>query len=436
MDRVLRLLDKGLLIKGTFDKVKTFLPYVEEYEGVREFTNSDCVKATLNVDTFIPEHIFNMKNIFFDRDTDYVIKIDPKTVITDKMELISAKEFFTSDVKEDKRKNKIKEGDVVSLRYYCNDNVIFALNGINLKKNKEDIAYVKSVKNGVMTLDLGLDWFVDLPTICGVKIKVWDKDFQKIVNYMKSENIDPIIDGSMMFLSVSDDGTMIEYILPRKLKEFNKNFYDKELRAKYGERKKIRKVLKSIFKCNGDIIENAMLFSGKNNLDVEILEGKDLLEIFVEDSCSKKGSIGASRMRDKPENFFDIYVENAKAIRVRNKRGKIHLRALSWDVIDANTGKKIKFMDRIYSDSTANEVLLMSWAKENGYYHLKNQTYSETEFVNPKGKMVSASNFYVNIKSCEYEKYPYIDTFCIKAGRSLYTCNSTSRLQSTQGDND
>jgi len=433
MLRLQGLLNKGLEITGSYENVVKVIIDIDKYDGIESFTNSKEVKATVDLDKFDEKYLFDLKNLFFKNVNKFAIKLDSNQIMTQKGDIIEAREFFKFESELDTRKSKIEAGDIVKLRKYSNNGVIYATNGVFLKEKTTDIALVKSVdEKGVASV------FVDgknykLPTVCCVKVKIFHSSFSKIVSFMESNKKDIKIDGKMLYLKVSEDGKMVEYIAEDRLNRFGGKFWDEELRKKFATKKKIRKVLKPMFDCDDNLMDNAIMLVGSSDMEVQILEGESILEVFNSSKCHYNGTIGSSCMRDKDTDIFQLYVDSSKCAIVKDSDGKIILRSIIWELINKKTGKKIKFLDRVYSSSTSMEVLFISWAKSNNYYSLASNTYSSNEFISPKGIQESITDYYAVTKKAYYKRYPFLDTMRNHAGKTLTCSDGVIQCQSTSG---
>ena len=129
----------------------------------------------------------------------------------------------------------------------------------------------------------------------------------------------------------------------------------------------------------------------------ELVSGEDIRKYYLVDNYeSKYGQLGNSCMRyPYNQDYFDIYVKNPEVCKLlilkSDTPGKIKGRALIWKL---TTGKY--YQDRVYTTNDSDVILFRKWAKD------KDMNYY--------------SNFYrkdiVQLGDYEYEKFPYMDTFC------------------------
>jgi len=140
----------------------------------------------------------------------------------------------------------------------------------------------------------------------------------------------------------------------------------------------------------------------------KIVKGEEIRKCYhYENYLNTNGSLGNSCMRyDKCQKFLDIYVKNEDvcSLVVLFEGEKVTGRAILWT---DDKGRKI--MDRIYTNNSANEQLFKDFAKANGFWHKESQDmYADTPFVSPDGAKESC--IMIDIKSGEYDYYPYMDS--------------------------
>ncbi len=149
---------------------------------------------------------------------------------------------------------------------------------------------------------------------------------------------------------------------------------------------------KSIFVFNRDAHNNFHIISGD---DIKYYYNEDVYEF-------KKGQLGASCMRTKEcQNYLSIYTDNPDVCKMLVLTGekedsgklgkKIIGRALLWTLTDGSL-----YMDRIYTCTDPGIKVFEKWAKQNNY---KTYVYNRQELIS------------VKIKSKDYGRYPYMDTF-------------------------
>jgi hypothetical protein len=143
---------------------------------------------------------------------------------------------------------------------------------------------------------------------------------------------------------------------------------------------------------------SAILYK-KNVIDFfEVVSGKDIKYWYLSNNyAAQLGQLGSSCMKSKEcQSFFKIYTENPEVCQLlifKNKEGdKINGRALLWTDED---GKK--WIDRVYTIKDNYMQLFTKWCELNGYEN----AYGTGERIK------------VVVKNKDYDKYPYMDTFCI-----------------------
>ena len=216
--------------------------------------------------------------------------------------------------------------------------------------------------------------------------------------------------------------------------------------------KLVNKVLPGKYNSK-DIEEFVNLFksSSPNTREtLDVVDGKDIEYWYDQDKyLYKQGSLGASCMANK-QGFFNLYKDNPETCKlVILKLGdKLVARALLWKIntISSKNEKlngKIKaewFLDRVYSIEDYQIDKLRKWAeKENHAIRYYNSGWDNGKvFYNSIG--YNDVKMTVKIKSKEYDKYPYLDTFMRYEVRKGILHNDDNRslggriLKSTGGD--
>ena len=152
---------------------------------------------------------------------------------------------------------------------------------------------------------------------------------------------------------------------------------------------------------------------------------------------TRDGVLGSSCMSDVDEEFFDIYCSNPDVCSLiiyksDDEPNKILGRALLWKLRD---GKRM--MDRIYTSNDSDVQLFKDYAKENGWYTKQgNSSNASSSCIDPEGSNVNL-NVIVDIRSGEYEKYPYLDTLKYfnedRGTLSINDCGGCYTLEDTDG---
>jgi hypothetical protein len=216
--------------------------------------------------------------------------------------------------------------------------------------------------------------------------------------------------------------------------------------------KLVNKVLPGKYNSR-DIEEFVNLFksSSPNTREtLDVVDGKDIEYWYDQDNyLYKMGSLGWSCMADK-KGFFNLYKDNPETCKlVILKLGdKLVARALLWKINtisskDEKLNGKIGaewFLDRVYSIEDYQIHKIRKWAeKENHVIRYHNSGWS-VDWVLYNGFVYNDVKMTVNIKSKEYDKYPYLDTFMRYEVRKGILHNDDNRslggriLKSTVGD--
>jgi hypothetical protein len=156
----------------------------------------------------------------------------------------------------------------------------------------------------------------------------------------------------------------------------------------------------------------------------DIVSGKDIAKWYWHGNYVEGGgTLNNSCMAEvDDEDCFDIYVYNKQVNLVIlyddngtiNSEGKytsnkIKGRAILWDC--TMNGKKIKFMDRIYTASDSDVELFKQFAQKNDWWFKVGQNMSPGERVTD-GKTTTAATLIANLDQADWDVYPYMDTMC------------------------
>lgn len=175
---------------------------------------------------------------------------------------------------------------------------------------------------------------------------------------------------------------------------------------------------------------------------LKVVSGKEITHYYHHSTYGENtGSLESSCMKHSScQGYFEIYENNCEMLIALDEDDKVIGRALLWnEVINTDNGENIKFMDRIYGTDITIEAF-KGWARQNGYYHKKEQSYSNTTgIVCPDGYQ-SNNILEINIKGGEYEELPYFDTFkyCDNPEQDEFTINNDQgdyEMTSTEGEN-
>ncbi len=154
--------------------------------------------------------------------------------------------------------------------------------------------------------------------------------------------------------------------------------------------------------------------------NIQIVSGKDIAKWYnqVNYATDDIGDLGKSCMRyNRCKEYFDIYTDNedaCKLVIITNNDNKLIARALLWKVskikikIEEKTKKRIKFdyvLDRTYSLNSYDNYTLYEYARKNNWGIIKSRKLIEYD------EETYYLSLEVKIKSKEYNKYPFLDTF-------------------------
>lgn len=146
--------------------------------------------------------------------------------------------------------------------------------------------------------------------------------------------------------------------------------------------------------------------SFKNNLNFYIVEGDDIAKYYNRGSdLILKGTLGYSCMNNVSKIWLEIYTENEESCRLLillNKDKQLVGRALLWKIeSDLNTNY---YMDKQYVTDDYMYNMFINYAIKNKWAYYKGGVYFD-------GDEYESIEMTVSIKSYEYEKFPYLDTF-------------------------
>lgn len=169
-------------------------------------------------------------------------------------------------------------------------------------------------------------------------------------------------------------------------------------------------------------------------------------EIYIMESCFE------SCMRDQPQSWFQIYDDLPHtSIAYIEEDGILKARALIHDQVfdnnkvhyrDSTQGsyETLRIMDRIYAEDDDYEVLMIQWAKENGYWYKERQSASVDYYIKPDGQKVYLHDIYIlcgDLAAEGYEGVPYIDTFCRYSAdykiMTRFNCDTNTSFSNTDG---
>ena len=129
-----------------------------------------------------------------------------------------------------------------------------------------------------------------------------------------------------------------------------------------------------------------------------------------------KGQMGKSCMNQKPEGFFELYINNPEKVKlvVLEEKGEMVGRAILW-----KTDNGFEFLDRIYTYEDKDIDTFKLYADDNGYWYKEKQntSYMNRDKFNYKFNIVSRGemksvDIVVSLNKFEVESYPYLDSLC------------------------
>lgn len=174
----------------------------------------------------------------------------------------------------------------------------------------------------------------------------------------------------------------------------------------------------------------------------EIVKGDDIKKWYHVDNYYKElGTLGSSCMRyAKCQEYLSIYSENPDKVSLiilksADDPDKITARALLW--LD---DKGRKFMDRVYIINSADIELFLDFAKENGFYYKKNQTFHTGDPIMFNGEELERDDSWVTVtlENSSFDDYPYMDSlkYLLREDGKLstnYNSYYDAELTSTEG---
>lgn len=209
----------------------------------------------------------------------------------------------------------------------------------------------------------------------------------------------------------------------------NKSNTEKSLWSTNRNSIKIGRFIRSIFSesISSDIEEFVNKFKAahaieKNELNkFDIVSGDDIRKWYKKENyLDGGGPLNNSCMASVDEEFFDIYVDNARMVVLYTKGGKlvngkytsdkVRGRAILWNDVTMDD-EPITFMDRVYTTLDCDVELFRAFAKQNGWWYKKNQSM-DTDDELTDGDQTLSDVHLVKRMSVDYKYYPFMDTLC------------------------
>jgi len=153
------------------------------------------------------------------------------------------------------------------------------------------------------------------------------------------------------------------------------------------------------YKTRVDIINDKFRF-------ISIVSGEDIRKSYLYSNTYQIGQLGNSCMRhEECQKYLDIYVDNCKLMILKDEDSdKIRGRALLWELTNGEM-----YLDRQYSTSDTEMLLMESYAKEQGWAYLKNNDL----VIHPSGeeeRKHKDTELIVKLDNFKYDYYPYMDS--------------------------
>lgn len=156
---------------------------------------------------------------------------------------------------------------------------------------------------------------------------------------------------------------------------------------------------------------------GENEL--KLVKGQDIKKYYLYTNYVEEiGDLGNSCMRyTRCQEYLDIYVENPNQVQLLvylNEEDKVLGRALLW-VLNDEKSDDIEgaeyFLDRIYGIDDSIKKLFQEHAETNGWAWRTKSGYSDTKYITYKGEEHSGVKMSIKLDKCDFDYYPYMDTF-------------------------
>jgi hypothetical protein len=167
------------------------------------------------------------------------------------------------------------------------------------------------------------------------------------------------------------------------------------------------------YKSEIELINNAFM-------KFDVVEGNLIAKYYNHETykLSLNGTLGNSCMKNKSDDYFDIYVENPDKVKLvilydengsisdgKYTSSRIQARALLW-----KTDQGDMIMDRIYTNYDKDVELFKKFAEKNDWWSKKHQN-SSCNFVAQRGEDSKNPIYTIKVSKFDFDYYPYLDTF-------------------------
>lgn len=197
------------------------------------------------------------------------------------------------------------------------------------------------------------------------------------------------------------------------------------------------------YKANYDISADKLM-----QFDI-VTSNKIIYWYNVEQYQKGGGSLNNSCMADVDSDYLSIYSKNPQVSLVilyddygfydsvdnKYKSNKIKGRALLWDC-ELN-GKKVKFMDRIYTSQDSDIVIFKDFAEKNGWWYKVGQNMDYDEDLTNGSQTINDPEIICEVDDVNPSGlYPYMDTMCFINLNDCVVGNSVGAVNTDRDDED
>lgn len=175
---------------------------------------------------------------------------------------------------------------------------------------------------------------------------------------------------------------------------------------------------------------------------MKIVQGNDISHYYNCDNYqNSRGSLGSSCMSNVSSIYFEIYENNENigmlVLFSNSNENYIKGRAIVWFDLIQPDGRV--FMDRIYTNNSADEQLFIEYAIKNKWLYKSQQSIGhDIRIIDSIDGSSRHMKLLSQLKNWEYDSYPYLDTMCFYNPDNGKISNRSEgmqlKLQSTGGD--